>query len=310
MRCLCLLALLLLAAASPAAAHSEDLPVGPAELAHHWTWDPWIWTPLLLAHWLYGRGVLRAWARAGAGRIIARWRVGAFCAGEALLTAALISPLDPLGETLLSAHMAQHIVLAGAAPLLLTLGAPVTAWTWALPAAWRRAGRAAFVRAAGCLWRVLSAPLLATLLYGLALWLWHAPVLFDAALRDEGLHTLEHLCFFVSGLLFWSAMAKRATPPLVAAALVLGTFVHMGALAAVLSLAPIPLYAYGDRALLWELSPLEDQQLAGLIMWAPAGLIYLAAFAFFASKLFPAEPDSARETHGIIRASTSSRSMK
>ena len=303
-------ALMALALAAPASAHSDGLPVGPADLAYHWNWDPWIWAPLLLAHWLYGRGVLRAWARAGVGRIVAQWRVGAFFAGEILLAAALLSPLDPLGETLLSAHMVQHILLAAAAPLLLVLGAPVTAWTWAMPMAWRRVGRSGPVRASMKLWQALSAPLTASLLHGATLWAWHAPALFDAALRDETVHTLEHAFFFVGGLFFWSAMSRRTAPPHVAAGLIVATFMHMGVLSAVLALSPAPFYAYGDRPMLWGLSAIEDQQLAGLIMWAPAGGIYLAALAFFASRLFPPEPDSSRESQGIIRASTSSRSMK
>lgn len=310
---LALLAALIAAIAPGAAnAHADGLPVGPNDVWHHWTLDPWVWAPLLLAHWLYGRGVLRAWARAGDGRIVARWRVGAFVAGEAIIVAALISPLDALGETLLSAHMTQHILLTTLAPLLLVLGSPARAWTWALPARWRVAGRAYFVRMLIGLWRWLTRPVIAVLAHALALWLWHTPALFDAALRDEGVHTLEHVSFFGTALLFWSAVLRRTTAPVFAALLVLVVFVQCGMLGAILTLAPFPLYAYGDRPMLWGWSALEDQQIAGLLMWAPAGLAYMAPFAWFASRLF-AQPQARgrlRESMGIMRASTSSRSMK
>jgi putative membrane protein len=292
-------------------AHAEGLPVSPSELWHHWTFDPWLLAPLLLAHWLYGRGVLRAWARAGSNRIIERWRVGAFAAGEMLIVAAVISPLDALGETLLSAHMAQHIVLTALAPLLLVLGAPAMAWTWALPARWRAVARIGFVRWLMSVWDWLSRPLIAAALHAAALWIWHTPALFDAALRDQSVHTVEHLSFFGTALLFWSAIFKRSTAPVFAATLVLLVFVQCGMLGAVLALAPLQLYGYGDRAMLWGLSGVQDQQLAGLLMWAPAGLAYMAPFAWLASRVFTAAPaDRLRESAGIIRASTSSRSTK
>jgi putative membrane protein len=312
MRLGALIALIAVIAPGAAHAHADGLPVGPNDLWHHWTLDPWVWTPLLLAHWLYGRGVLRAWARAGRGRIVECWRVGAFIAGEAMIIVALISPLDALGETLLSAHMTQHILLTTLAPLLLVLGNPARAWIWALPVRWRALARAALVRALVGLWRWLTRPMTAVLAHSVALWLWHTPALFDAALLDEGFHALEHLSFFGTALLFWSAMLRRTTAPAFAALLVVVMFVQSGLLGAVLTLAPLPLYAYGDRPMLWGLSAIEDQQIAGLLMWAPAGLVYMAPFAWFASQLF-AQPQARgrlRESTGIMRASTSSRSMK
>lgn len=309
-----LITLLALAAPSSALAHADGLPIGPDELWHHWSFDPWIWGPLLIAHWLYGRGVLRAWARAGVGRIVEKWRVAAFVAGEAAIVAALISPLDSLGGTLLAAHMAQHILLTTLAPLLLVLGAPALAWTWALPAAWRGVGRTALARALIQLWRRLTRPVFAMLIHSLALWLWHAPTLFDAALRDEGVHTLEHITFFGTALLFWTAMFRAKAAPAVSAFLVLVVFVQCGMLGAILALAPMQLYAYGDSPMLWGLSALEDQQIAGLLMWAPAGLAYMAPFAWFGTRIMQGDARHARgarrDSAGIMRASTSSRSMK
>ncbi|MDZ4689885.1 cytochrome c oxidase assembly protein [Terricaulis sp.] len=291
-------------------AHGDGLPIGPDEIWHHWRFDVWIWGPLLTLHWLYGRGVLRAWRRAGFGRIILPARVASFAAGEVILVIALISPLDPLGETLLSAHMVQHLLLAAAAPPLLILGAPATALVWATPASWRNAARWPPVRIATAIWSWLTRPLIATSLHGLAIWLWHIPALFNFALRDDGVHTAEHLSFLFTGLMFAASVLRRDTAPFVGAMLVLATFVHMGVMAAILVLSPTPLYAYGDFAMLWGMSGLSDQQLAGLIMWAPAGGVYLAAFAVVSALLLRAPDASARARMGSIRASTSSRSMK
>lgn len=291
-------------------AHSDGLPIGPAEVWHHWSFDPWVWAPLLLCHWLYGRGVFRLWKRAGIGRAIPRWRVGCFLTGEIVLVVALLSPLDPLGETLLSAHMTQHLLLTSVAPALLLLGIPATAWLWSIPQSWRHRMRARLFRWLHLTWLFLTRPLLATFIHGVVIWGWHVPAAFNAALGDNGVHTFEHLSFLLTGLMFWQAVSARTASPFFAAILILISFVHMGALAALLVIAPVQIYAYGDRALLWSLSPVEDQQLAGLLMWVPAGLIYLAAFAGAASRLFPREKASPRPSTGIMRASTSSPSMK
>lgn len=299
-----LLALLAWICAGEAAAHAGDAPIAPSQLWHHWSFDPLVWAPLLIAHWAYGRGVLRAWRRAGSGRVIPYWRVGCFLGGEALLVLALISPLDPLGETLLSAHMIQHITLTTLAPPLLVLGAPATAWLWALPRGWRERS---FLRALGALGDALSRPLSATALHAVALWAWHAPAAFEAALASDALHTLEHMSFFATALMFWQAVLRRHVAPTLAAICILATFVQSGVLGGVLSLAPAPLYpAYGDYATLWGITALVDQQLAGLAMWAPAGAAYFFAFLAVLARLLSSPPPSA----GIMRASTSSLSMK
>lgn len=272
--------LLLALSAGPAAAHGP-VPVQPGALWAFWSFDPWVLVPLGAAHWLYGRGVLRLWAQAGRGRGVSRANVLFFAAGEAALVVALVSPLDALGGTLLTAHMIQHALLVVVAPPLLLLGRPGAAFAWALPggrrkrflasAGWRRAVR---------LGRALARPLPATVLHGLALWLWHVPALFEAALEYPWLHTLEHAAFFGTAMLFWRAVLdagplRRVGPALGAA---FATLMHGGLLAALITLAPRPFYAWYDgRSLLWGLDALEDQQLGGLLMWVPMGTIYLGA---------------------------------
>lgn len=312
MRRLALAAGIIAAMPGVAFAHGDGLPIGPDELWHHWSFQWWVWAPLLIGHWLYGRGVLRAWARAGVERIVTRKQVAAFVTGEALVVIALISPLDPLGETLLAAHMSQHILLTTLAPMLLVLGAPARAWVWALPMRWRVWGRSRVARLLVRLWHWLTQPVIATVLHSLALWAWHAPTLFDAALRDEGMHTLEHISFFFTALMFWTAVFRQTTAPAFGAFIVLSVFMQCGMLGAILTFAPEQLYAYGDKPMLWGLSGVEDQQIAGLLMWAPAGLAYMAPFAWLGAKLMrdPYARGRLRESQGIMRASTSSRSMK
>lgn len=306
-------AVLLAVLIAPAAfAHGGDGPLTPQTVWHHWNFDPWIWAPLLLGHWLYGRGITRAWRKAGLDRIVPVWRVMAFATGELLLVAALISPVDPLGETLLTAHMVQHILLTAAASPLLVLGLPIRAWTWGLPRSWRRVGSLPLTRGLVRLTTSLSQPIAATLVGALVLWVWHAPALFEGALVDPVIHTVEHMSFLLTSLLFWTGVFARGTRPIAAAGMVLVTFMAGGLLGGLLCLAPMQLYGwYGGYAQLWGMSGVEDQQLAGLAMWVPAGGIYLVAFAVFAVRV--ADPPRIlprRPSIGIIRASTSSRSMK
>ena len=254
-----------------------DHAIAPDHVWTAWTLDPLVLVPLLLALWLYVRGRRRLPA---ARRSAAEgW---SFLAGAAMLVLALVSPIDALGETLLSFHMVQHMLLVAVAPPLLLLGRPAAAFLAALPE-----GSMARL-ASGPVTRPLLRGLLfltglvpATLLHALALWLWHVPALFEAALVNEFVHTLEHFSFFGTALLFWFAVLHAGRTQRMALAGALAsfvTFLHSGMLGGILSLAPVPLYpAYGDRPALWGLDLLTDQQLAGAIMWVPIGPAYLAA---------------------------------
>lgn len=275
-------------AAAPAFAHGPA-PIQPEAAWRAWSFDPLVLAPLLLTHWLYGRGVLRLWARAGRGRGVGWGNVFAFVLGEIALLAALASPLDALSGTLLSAHMTQHGVLIAVAPPLLLLGRPGAAFGWALPRRWRKAGLAiALWRPLARLGQGLSRPWPAAALHGLALWAWHAPTLFEMAIEQEWLHVLEHAAFFGTGLLFWRATLDGAAGRRVGAALggAFATLAHGGLLGALITFAPQPLYGWYDgRTALWGLTALEDQQLAGLIMWTPLGAAYLGACLLVASRL-------------------------
>jgi putative membrane protein len=281
-RCLIAFPALLPFLASPALAHGPRL-IGPEALPYAWTVDPLVIVPLLLVHWLYGRGLGRLWGRAGVGRGIGRHRAAAFIAGEAALVLALIWPLDALGETLFSAHMTQHMVLIVVAAPLLVLGEPLAPVLAGLPEPVRRAAAAILH------WRLgrgllawLTRPWVASLIQGVILWLWHVPAAFEAALEHPALHALEHAAFLTSALLFWwSVLHAGRNGPFgfgIAAFWMLITVVHGGLLGALITFAQVQLYpGYGDAASLWGMDALTDQQLAGLIMWVPTGMVHLTA---------------------------------
>lgn len=276
-------------AGGPATAHGIA-PVTPGDLWLHWTVDPLVVGPLLLAHWLYGRGFF-ALRRLGLRRpAVPAWRAAIFLAGEASLVAALVSPLDALSGTLLSAHMAQHLLLVSVAPPLLVLGRPEVVCFFGLAKGVRRwLARDRLVRCVLSPLAVAARPLPATVLHGAALWVWHLPGPFEAAAAVPGLHWLEHLCFFGTALLFWHALiacAGRAAAAAAGALAALVTLLHSAVLSALMTLSPQVLYANATAwAPLWGLSPLEDQQLAGVLMWVPAGAAYLAAGLVCAARL-------------------------
>jgi putative membrane protein len=255
------------------------------ETAGQWTFDLWITAPLLLSAALYATGVARLWSHAGLGRGVQGLQAGCYSAGWLVLVLALVSPIHRWGTGLFSIHMVEHeLVMAVAAPLL-ALGRLGAIFAWALPSRLRRVLplllRRSGLRAA---WAGLTRPVAATLVHGVAIWAWHVPPLFEAAVTNIGLHRLQHVSFLMTGLLFWWALVRRRNSG-VAAAHLFATMLHTSILGAIIALAPRILYRLQtELAADWGMTPLQDQQLAGLIMWIPAGLVYAgAALLFFAA---------------------------
>ncbi len=244
-----------------------------------WTVDPAILAPLALGLVLYMAGTVRLWRSAGPSRGASYWQVASFVAGWLCAAAALASPLHALSRELFTAHMIEHeLVMAIAAPLLV-LSRPLPVLLWAFPASWRpnvaRAGKT-FAYLIG--WEFLSRPLVATALHAAAIWIWHVPALFDAALENEVLHWLQHLSFFVTAMFFWWALFSTRRRLGVAIACLFVTGLHTSVLGVLLAMARQPLYPTQARlAARLGTDPLLDQQLAGIIMWVPAGFIYAAA---------------------------------
>jgi putative membrane protein len=240
---------------------------------------------------VFSTGTARVWRSAGVGRGILPREVLAFFCGWLALVAALLSPLDEWSETLFVAHMAQHELLMVVAAPLIALSSPLLALLWAVPAPARHrlidvVRRPAVVTG----WAVLTAPPTVWILHAAALWIWHLPSLYDAALEHEGVHAIQHLCFFMTAALFWWSLVRGRYGRLGYGAAVLylfATSLHSGVLGALIAFSPgilYPLYASNSGA--WGLTPLEDQQLAGLLMWVPAGLVFaIGGLAFFAAWL-------------------------
>jgi putative membrane protein len=235
-------------------------------------------------------------------------RAAAFGAGLLALFSALVSPLHALGSALFSAHMAQHVVLMLMAAPLLALGAPLQPSLWALPVRWRRlVGRGARALGLRRAWRTLARPLAAWILHAAAVWVWHAPRLYEAALRNEALHAAQHASFLGTAILFWWVLVRpgrrRRASAGIGLAYVFTTMLHGGALGALLTFSSEPWYpAYAATTAAWGLEPLQDQQLGGLLMWVPAGLVYLlAGLALFAAGLGPDEDSVPRPPGGGAR---------
>lgn len=253
-------------------------PVTARELWFAWTLEPFVILTTIAGAVLYASGVRRVWRSAGPGRGVRRWQAACFAAGIVLLVVALIGPLDALGGVLFAGHMTQHMVLMSVAAPLIVLGAPQTAVTWALPRhGRRRVARALGTPAVRVAWRALTAPAVAWLVHAAAIWIWHIPALYAATVTSDLVHSIQHTCFMVAALLFWWALRDRATHGL-AVLYLFTTAVHTSILGALLAFAPAAWYApYEQTAPLWGLTPLEDQQLGGFIMWVPGGTIYFVA---------------------------------
>lgn len=256
-------------------------PPAPHDLWGLWNWEPGLLAGVGLAAGIYLRGVTRLWRSAGAGRGISRRQALSFFAGLAALAAALITPLDALAGVLLSAHMLQHLLLLLAAPPLLLLGSPLLAFTWALPRSTRlRLGgwQHRQPRITSAL-RLLSAPAAAWALHAAALLSWHLPLLYQVALQNEAAHALEHACFLGTALLFWRPLVETGKSGGIRSGLgvfyLFTTLLYSGVLAALLTFSRQLWYpAYATSTAAWGLAPLEDQQLAGALMWAPGSLVY------------------------------------
>ena len=277
------LAALLALLPSVAQAHT-GAPPAPGSVWSSWTFDPLVLVAVIASAWAYSVGVRVLWARAGAGRGVTYWQAAAFAGGLLAIVVALISPLDGMSAALFSAHMVQHLLLILVAAPLLVLGRPLLVLLWALPLGGRRAiGRFEHRAAPRSVWRTLSAPMVAWLLAAATLWLWHLPALYQAALRNNTIHALEHLCLLATALLFWQAMigagARRRCGRIAAVAYLLTMAAQCSVLGVALAFSRPWYPAYAATTAAWRISPGDDQQIAGLIMWIPAGAVYLAAVA-------------------------------
>ncbi len=239
-----------------------------------WAWEPSVLLGLALAAILYGAAMGPVMAARRTGSRNARWHAASFFAGLLAIFVALVSPLDALADGyLFSAHMAQHLLLMMVAVPLMMIG--LQSWMYArlFPRGWPR-------RTLGWLTR----PVPAFLVFNLTLAMWHLPRLYGLALENEGVHILQHMMLLAAAGIGWwpvvgnmPAAAPRPSLGVQVVYLFLQGFPST-ALAALITLAPNPLYGfYAEAPRLWGISVQADQMWSGLLMWMPGAMVYLAA---------------------------------
>lgn len=262
-----------------------------------WNIDPIILPNLVLMAAFYLLGWRERRKVAPAPAAVRPRQAWAFGAALVAVAAALLSPIDPLASELLSVHMVQHMILMNVAAPLFVLGAPGRVCWWALTASQRR-GVARVRRWGGrhgmrgyWLWQ----PVVLWVSYAAVLWVWHLPRLYEAALVYPWVHDAQHLLFFGVACLFWRVLFDpvgrlRMRKP--AAVLYLFTTSLQATLLGVfMGLAPRVWYGfYEGRTGRFGLAALEDQQMAGFIMWMPACMAYALVAAIILA-VWLAEPE-------------------
>lgn len=250
-----------------------------------WSFEPLVCLLLVALCAVYIAGL---WRQARERRLPkdAALRALSFACAVAMLVLALMSPLDAWGDELFAGHMAQHLILMMVAPPLLVLARPVVVGLWALPRARRHALAAWWLGspAARPLDSLVRSPIAAWLLVSAALWFWHLPKPYALAFHYPAAHALEHLSFFLSSILFWRIVIGGPSTGRISTGAVmifLLTFAMQNAmLAAILIFSPRVLYAVHSVAPPWSpWTPIEDQQVAGILMWSVTGAIDLLALS-------------------------------
>lgn len=265
------------------------------DILQEWTLPVPLTLAVILTTIVYLRGaVLLRRTRPGFG-----WgRVASFCAGMLVLWLALASPLEELADTVLTAHMIEHLLLMSAVPPLVWLGWPAVPMLRGLPAVVRRPVVNPLLRAR---WlrpglHGLEQPWVAWLLMNGTFLLWHVPAAYDFALEHEGWHDFEHVCFLATSLLFWWVLLRPwpAKPsPLgwgMLVYLVTADFVNTG-LSAMLAFVGRPVYGYYlQHPSPLGMDPLTDQVVGASVMWVFGSVAFLLPAVMLGSKLLRGTP--------------------
>jgi cytochrome c oxidase assembly factor CtaG len=242
-----------------------------------WSFEPLQIVPVALGAILYWK---RARTLARKGTPVAKWRYFLFSLGLALAVVALVSPIAALGEEeSFASHMVQHLLLGDLAPLCIVAGLTGPLLRPILS-----------VRAIRTL-RVLAHPLVALPIWTINLVVWHVPFFWEAALRHQAVHALEHVCFFTAGAIMWAAVIELLPGPEW-----FGTGAKMGYVVAVRVVSTIvgnvfvwagsPFYAtYEDASRPWGLSAAADQGIAGAVMMVEGSLVTIAVLAWLFLRL-------------------------
>jgi cytochrome c oxidase assembly factor CtaG len=253
-------------------------------LLRSWGWRADVILILVLGALLYARG-WRQLRRKGHGRATPL-RLVSYYAGLIFVALALMSPIDVMGRQLFLMHMVQHLLLVMVAPPLLWLAEPFPMIVWGMPARARPIVVRLVSRKAGFRRFLLlfASPGIVWFLFVVAVVGWHDADAYNAALRFEWVHDLEHLSFFLMAMLFWwrltgaaPVLTRRLGRP-ARIALAISAVPPNAILGAVIAFASEVIYTYYLAVpRLFGLSALEDQQLGGLIMWVPGSMMYIVA---------------------------------
>ena len=267
--------------AGPVLAHGGLVPDAPPDVASlilGWSGDPLVWLPAIAALVLWWVGVRRVNA-AHPANPVPRSRTVFWTLGVIAILFALDSGIERYDTTLFWVHMIQHMLLTLVAPPLLVHAGPITLLLRASSAETRRRWIFPFLHSRVI--RAISFPVVAWILFAGVMWVSHFSPLFDAALENLWLHRLEHALYLGSALLFWwPAIGPDPSPWLLRpAARVLYVGLQMPQttfLALAVYMSSVPLYAhYLSTGRTWGPTPLEDQQMAGAIMWVGGDMVFL-----------------------------------
>jgi cytochrome c oxidase assembly factor CtaG len=256
-----------------------------------WLSDPAILAPLALFAGIYVWRFRQARREAG-GRGAGVAQAAAFASAMVALLAALVSPIDGLGEDyLFSAHMLQHVLLGDIAPLLLLLALSRVI----MRPATRRLTRVE--RALG----PFASPITAIFLWLGVMYLWHIPALYDAATEHPALHLLEHLSFFAAGVALWWPLIqpvpmRRRLTGLQPLGYIGAAKAGLAALGIYLAWSASAIYPYYEQTpRIWNLSPVEDQNVGGVIMMVEQSLtLVIVMVALFIAALARSEEEQRR----------------
>jgi cytochrome c oxidase assembly factor CtaG len=257
-----------------------------------WPFDPWLLATLLAAAAIY----LRGWNRLRR-RDPSRWpaaRPSACCAGLSALYLALASPIEPFASLLLQVHMLQHLLLTMIVPPLFWLGAPLLPLVNGLPRWLRREVAAPLLRSPElqALGARLTHPVAALVLFTVVTWLWHVPAAYEAALRTPWLHVAQHVSFLGATLIFWYPVIR---PDPARPRWSLWLLLPYLLLADIQNTVLAALFTFSDRVVyphyeqvprLDGLTALADQQGAGVLMWVPGSIAFLAPLLWIGVRLF------------------------
>ncbi|MBM4068756.1 MAG: hypothetical protein FJ271_07405 [Planctomycetes bacterium] len=263
----------------------------PNYLLRSWPLDPAVVGSLLATALIYARGWMQL-RRRGSTRFTLRGLV-CFLAGLGAIFLALASPIESFSGYLLHIHMVQHLLLMMAAPPLLWLGDPLLPLLRGLPLPVRRywAGplfQCQWLRAL-CSW-LTRLPVAWSLFVG-SLWLWHSPRLYETALGSPAWHFVQHLFFLGTALLFWLPVVRPFPGHWPANRWPILPYLFLAdlqntALSALLAFSGQPLYPhYAAMPRLWDISVMQDQAIAGALMWVPGSLAFIVPLAWIGCRI-------------------------